>query len=293
MALLTKGPDGVVRKPEKKEDVYWDGSIDQDIPTSGLAEMFNCQFFLTAQCNPHIVPFFHSPKGDVATPSRWVRGQNEDSWRGGFLLAAVERYLKNDMKSKFHFLNDLKVAVGFTSTMMTQIYHGSTTIVPKVSISDYFVLFSNPSLQYLNKCFKVGKVAAYKHCAMMKLHFQVANALDRCLAILEHEDGSATKPRRRIAELAKAKYYETLKKVESRESLNGRPRGFSIYASVPFQDDFKAEDLEFTLSESDKSNAFNTSERSRSSFSESSSHDDECELGGFDGVPVEFVPPSF
>jgi len=38
--------------------------------------------------------------------------------------------LKNDMRSKFHFLNDLEVAVGFTSTMMTQVYSGSTTIVP-------------------------------------------------------------------------------------------------------------------------------------------------------------------
>ena len=33
----------------------------------------------------------------------------DDSWRGGFLLAALEMYLKNDMRSKFHFLNDLEV----------------------------------------------------------------------------------------------------------------------------------------------------------------------------------------
>ena len=43
-----------------------------------------------------------------------------DMKRGGFLLAALELYLKNDMKAKFIFLNDLEAAVGFTSTMMTQ-----------------------------------------------------------------------------------------------------------------------------------------------------------------------------
>lgn len=40
--------------------------------------------------------------------------------RGGFLLSALELYLKNDMKAKCVFLNDLEAAVGFTSTMMTQ-----------------------------------------------------------------------------------------------------------------------------------------------------------------------------
>lgn len=47
-------------------------------------------------------------------------------------------YLKNDMKAKMVFLNELEAAVGFTSTMMTQEYVGSTTIVPQVSFFDYF-----------------------------------------------------------------------------------------------------------------------------------------------------------
>lgn len=64
----------------------------------------------------------------------------EDSWRGGFLLSALELYLKSDMKAKFHFLNDLEAAVGFTSTLMTQQYSGTTTIVPQVSIKDYFMV---------------------------------------------------------------------------------------------------------------------------------------------------------
>lgn len=74
--------------------------------------MLNCRFFLAAQANPHIVPFFYNSKGDVGRPSRWSSGMRDDSWRGGFLLSAMEMYLKNDMRSKFHFLNDLEVAVG-------------------------------------------------------------------------------------------------------------------------------------------------------------------------------------
>ena len=96
---------------------------------------------MAAQANPHIVPFFFESKGEVGRPSRWSSGMRDDSWRGGFLLSALEIYLKNDMRSKFHFLNNVDVAVGFTSTMMTQAsYSGTTTIVPDTCLKDYFLV---------------------------------------------------------------------------------------------------------------------------------------------------------
>jgi hypothetical protein len=133
----------------KTDETYFDGSIEQDIPVSGLAEMLNCQFFVACQANPHVVPFFFNSKGGVGSPSRWSSGEHEASWRGGFLLAALEMYLKNDMKAKFVFLNDLEAAVGFTSTMMTQSFEGSTTIVPSVQFSDYFKVSNMQMMQYL------------------------------------------------------------------------------------------------------------------------------------------------
>lgn len=79
MRLHIKDEDGVVRvQEENKDQLYFDGSIEQDIPTAGLAEQFNCQFFLAAQANPHIVPFFYNNKGDVGRPSRWSVGHREE-----------------------------------------------------------------------------------------------------------------------------------------------------------------------------------------------------------------------
>ena len=101
--------------------------------------MLNCQFFVTAQCNPHIVPFFFNTKGDVGRPSRWSSGTRDDSWRGGFLLSALELYLKTDMIAKLKFLSEVEAAVGFFGTLFTQsTYGGSTTIVPHVVLKDYF-----------------------------------------------------------------------------------------------------------------------------------------------------------
>eukprot|EP00522_Entomoneis_paludosa_P009416 CAMPEP_0172441960 /NCGR_PEP_ID=MMETSP1065-20121228/2456_1 /TAXON_ID=265537 /ORGANISM="Amphiprora paludosa, Strain CCMP125" /LENGTH=904 /DNA_ID=CAMNT_0013191599 /DNA_START=27 /DNA_END=2741 /DNA_ORIENTATION=+ len=195
--LQYKDANGAIREYGENDQTYYDGSIRQDIPISGLSEMLNCQFFIAAQCNPHIVPFFYNPKGGVGRPSRWSSGDQENSWRGGFLLAALEMYLKNDMKAKFRFLNEVEAAVGFTSTMMTQEFVGSTTIVPQVAFEDYFKLFSDPSVRDLKRCFQGGEVAAYEHTALIKLHYSVADALDDCISKLERQNkGQSTYTRR-------------------------------------------------------------------------------------------------
>jgi predicted acylesterase/phospholipase RssA len=147
--LEVKGPDGKISFQGDADQTYWDGSIEQDIPTSGLAEMLNCQFFVAAQCNPHIVPFFYNCRGGVGRPSRWSGGNREDAWRGGFLLSALELYLKSDMRAKFQFLHDIEAAVGFTGTMMIQLFEGSTTIVPQVSFIDYTQVRSKLLKQYV------------------------------------------------------------------------------------------------------------------------------------------------
>jgi len=258
--LRKKGADGIVRLQENnKDEAYWDGSIDQDIPTTALSEMFNCQFFLTAQCNPHIVPFFHNSKGSVAQPSRWSRDLRNDSWRGGFLLAALELYLKSDMRAKFVFLHELEAAVSFTSTMWTQIYGGTATIVPQVSLSDYFCLFSPATLPFLEKCFQNGSVAAYQNCAMMKLHYSVFRALEECLAILEEEDGSFIKQRRRRSQISSIE----LKSIKDKSRLTGA-KAYSLNTSaLPCGSDDSTE--------------------------ASSRHDDEYECGGFDGVNADYT----
>jgi len=194
--LEVKGPDGKITFQCDKDQTYWDGSIEQDIPTSGLAEMLNCQFFVAAQCNPHIVPFFYNTRGGVGKPSRWSSGKYGNAWRGGFLMSALELYLKSDMKAKFQFLHDIEAAVGFTSTMMTQQFVGSTTIVPRVSFIDYFKLFSDPSVDDIIRYQSVGAIAAYEHCAMIQLHYRVADALEECLKKLEGNDDEGRRIRK-------------------------------------------------------------------------------------------------
>ncbi|KAL9187834.1 hypothetical protein ACHAXT_006212 [Thalassiosira profunda] len=267
MRLQVKDEDGVIRDQSKNAEEYRDGSIDSDIPTTGLAELLNCKFFLAAQANPHIVPFFFEAKGDVGQPSRWSSGMRDDSWRGGFLLAALEMYLKNDMRSKFHFINDLEVAVGFTSTMMTQTYSGTTTIVPSVCLKDFFLLFGDQSVDDMARYFQGGAVAAFQHMAFLKHHYKIAHALDECLACLEYDEAPNDLRRRRRSQLLHKR--NSMKATSSSGGLHFAKLGKDQEGALP--------PSETTSSASSVSNSGYAS-------------DDEYEKGGFDGVDVAFGP---
>jgi hypothetical protein len=105
------------------------------------------------------------------------------------LLSALEMYIKNDMRAKFRFLHDLEAAVGFTSSLFTQsTYGGQTTIIPELTLPFYLKIFTNPSLNDMKEYFRVGLTCTYPHIQMIKLHYEIARALDECLVLLESEN---------------------------------------------------------------------------------------------------------
>jgi len=199
--LMIKDPDGTIRSAGP--ELYVDGSIRHDIPIVGLSEMLNCRFFVACQCNPHVLPFFFNVKGGVGEPSRWIGDEHETSWRGGFLLAALEMYLKNDMQSKFLFLQNLDSAIGFTGTMFTQSFIGTTTIVPPVQLRDFALVMTDPSVPRLRRYMRVGSIAAYQHTAMIRCHYRVYDALEECIAKLERggTGGCTTEPNEFVVRL--------------------------------------------------------------------------------------------
>ena len=46
-------------------------------------------------------------------------------------------------------------------------------------------MFSNPTLSDLQRYFQGGAIAAYEKTAMIKLHYQIADALDECLEMMD------------------------------------------------------------------------------------------------------------
>jgi predicted acylesterase/phospholipase RssA len=130
-----------------EEGRLWrDGSLRIDIPLSSLHQMFQINYSIVSQVNPHVVLFFFDAKGSSGMPSSHRKGRG---WRGGFVLSLVEQYLKLDMKKWLLVLRDLQLMPMIHSQDWSHVYlqkfAGSTTLVPSVTWTDYFHLLTDPN----------------------------------------------------------------------------------------------------------------------------------------------------
>lgn len=73
--------------------------------------------FFAYQVNPHVHLFFFAPKGTAGRPVAHRKGKG---WRGGFVLSAMEQYLKLELTKNFKVIRDLCVDPRLLSCYRTQ-----------------------------------------------------------------------------------------------------------------------------------------------------------------------------
>ena len=163
--LLRKLADGSI-EPYVDEGEYWrDGSLRIDIPLTDLHQMFQVNFSIVSQVNPHITVFFFENKGSVGMPHFHRQGRG---WRGGFVLSSLEHALKLDLKKWLKILRDLQLLPIIHSQnwsfVFLQKFDGSVTIVPHISLSDYRHILTDPCRQRMERYIDIGM-----HCTWPKM----------------------------------------------------------------------------------------------------------------------------
>jgi hypothetical protein len=118
---------------------------------------------------PHIAPFFFSPRGSAGLPTLHRSGRG---WRGGFVSAMLEGCIKLDMKKWLQLLHDFKLMPKFFgadfSAVFLQENLGSVTIVPSFGISALLRLTSDPDRGTMEKYILEGERATWPKLAMVR-----------------------------------------------------------------------------------------------------------------------------
>jgi predicted acylesterase/phospholipase RssA len=118
--LLEKDPStGMIVNREAQS--FSDGSLAGDVPRGELGSLFGVRFVLTSQVNPHISPFFFNRKGEAGNPLLWRWGKS-GSFRGGFVLSALESFIKEQMKTLLKVMHDLEVDPAFRGLAIPQAF---------------------------------------------------------------------------------------------------------------------------------------------------------------------------
>ncbi|KAK3190984.1 hypothetical protein K4F52_002933 [Lecanicillium sp. MT-2017a] len=179
VVLMMKNPDGSLA-PYSFGHKWKDGSLRTDIPIKALNTHFNVNFTVVSQVNPHINLFFFSSRGSVGHPVTHRKGRG---WRGGYLMSAIEHYLKLDMNKWLRFIRHAELLprpLGQDwSQLWLQEFSGTITIWPKSVPSDFYHILSDPEPQRLARMLHEGQQSAFPKLKFVANRLKVERLVDQ------------------------------------------------------------------------------------------------------------------
>ncbi|CRK28997.1 hypothetical protein BN1708_004820 [Verticillium longisporum] len=179
VVLLMKQRDGTLA-PYSFGHKWKDGSLRTDIPIKALNLHFNVNFTVVSQVNPHINLFFFSSRGSVGHPVTHRKGKG---WRGGYVMSAVEHYLKLDMTKWLKFIRHAELLprpLGQDwSQLFLQQFSGTITIWPKSVPSDFYHILSDPDPPRLARMLHEGQQRGFPILKFMGNRLKVERMIEQ------------------------------------------------------------------------------------------------------------------
>ncbi|RNF13197.1 uncharacterized protein Tco025E_06292 [Trypanosoma conorhini] len=180
--LIEKLSDGTFRRFLPGQ-LWCDGSLARDLPRESLASLFNVNFFIVSQVNPHIIPFQRKPDLPLVYKEHRPRKILSSLWYG--CCREIHRWI-------------LKLfSVGLLSRtgrwelpylFLTQRYDGDILILPignvLHAVPDYFNIVENPTAEYIAFVTSRAQLRTWPHLNKIRHSTMIERALIREIGLL-------------------------------------------------------------------------------------------------------------
>jgi len=179
VTLTARDVDGANR-PYLPSERWVDGSVKSDLPRQRLSHLYDVNYFLVSQVNPHIVPFMESDQKRMerkltSWPLQALRAQLK------FQGAGVLEFLRDRAQSEFS-----RQALGHAATIISQRYYGDVTIAPRrYTGKHYQYVLSNLNREKWIWFRLQGERATWPKIAQIKTHARISQTLRSCIHKLE------------------------------------------------------------------------------------------------------------
>lgn len=193
----------LVRDAETGEHVPWDpaeqlwidGSLDNDVPVERLGEMLNVNHFIVSQTNPHIVLFVSSDEkldmphrdhgsatshGTAAAASAAAPSISEILYTLGWLSKSEAIYYLETLVDMGLFRGGLSMLL----QMLNQRYTADINILPRMSLAWGTNLIRNPTTEFMLEACRVGEQATWPSISRIEQACAVELALDKAVFTL-------------------------------------------------------------------------------------------------------------
>lgn len=156
-----------------------DGSLDSDIPQRKLSEMFNVNFFIVSQVNPHVRPFLAAEEAFTGTQPTTTLPPTDT------VIRKLATFAKDDMVYRANLFSDtplLKPLLRGVS-VLTQKYTGDINILPEIAPSEYLHMMSNPTPEFMIEASMSGERATWPKMSRIKNSVAMELALLRAINV--------------------------------------------------------------------------------------------------------------
>lgn len=182
--LVVKNPLTGLNEAWNPTPLRWiDGSVDNDLPMTRLAEMFNVNHFIVSQVNPHVTPFLSTTSPSLtAAPSLFTLNSKISS-----VMAPITEFAKSEALHRLQILSQFRIFPNLcnkTRNMLSQKYSGDITILPKVEYMDLGKLLKNPTAAFMLKACREGERATWPLLGRVKCAVEVELELDKAVGEL-------------------------------------------------------------------------------------------------------------
>ncbi|KAF1939092.1 triacylglycerol lipase [Clathrospora elynae] len=176
-SLLAKDPRTGREVPwDPNPDATWiDGSVDNDLPMTRLAEMFNVNHFIVSQVNPHVIPFLAKEEEIIAAEAQ------QENVAGPSWMSISASLCKGEVMHRLQQLADTGLFPNLATkgrSVLSQRYSGDINIFPKISYADFPRVLSNPTTEYMIGCMLTGQRATWPKLSRIHNHVAIELALD-------------------------------------------------------------------------------------------------------------------
>jgi TAG lipase/steryl ester hydrolase/phospholipase A2/LPA acyltransferase len=180
--LLVKNPITGENTPWNPTPQRWiDGSVDNDLPMTRLAEMFNVNHFIVSQVNPHVVPFLIKDEEAIASAAR----REDDSGPGW--VYTLTNLAKDEALHRMQVLAELGIFPNLVTkcrSVLSQKYSGDITILPQIDYKDFPRILKNPTSEFMVQACLCGERATWPKLSRIRNHCAVELELDAAVQIL-------------------------------------------------------------------------------------------------------------
>lgn len=165
---------------------FVDGTVVSDLPIERLMHLYDVNFTIVSQTNPHVVPFLNR------------RGQDEKLKASNIPLHLLKSEIQFHGQGIFDYLRKrvrpelLRQLSGQMYSIMGQRYSGDVTIAPSYRFKDYRRILANPDPAWMKDMVLQGERATWPKISMIRSHARISKTLERCIKRLKSEQRRAS-----------------------------------------------------------------------------------------------------